>query len=72
MLYCVFVGTTIQVGIPDRARLMFVLITAIMVAFVYQHWSVMNGEKIKKYNKWIVILVCGYGLFVLSAYIDGG
>ncbi|WP_233705407.1 DUF6056 family protein [Helicobacter cinaedi] len=71
VLYGIFVGTTIQVGIPDRARLMFVLITAIMVAFVYQHWSVMNGEKIKKYNKWIVVLVCGYSLFVLSAYIDG-
>ena len=71
VLFCVFVGTTIQVGIPDRTSLMFVLITAMMIVFVYQHWSVMNGEKIKKYNKWIVVLVCGYGLFVLSAYIDG-
>lgn len=71
VLYSVFVGTTIQVGIPDRARLMFVLITAVMVVFVYRHWCVMSEERVKKYNKWLIALVCGYSLFVLSAYIDG-
>lgn len=66
VLFCVFVGTTIQVGIPDRAGLMFILITAIMVAFVYQHWSAMNESGAKKCNKWIFALLYGYGLFVLS------
>lgn len=71
MLYCVFVGTTIQVGIPDRARLMFVLIVAAMVMFIYQHFVAVSGEKTRKYRKWIIVLVCGYALFVLSAYVDG-
>lgn len=71
VLYGVFVGTTIQVGIPDRARLMFVLIVAAMVMFIYQHFVAVSGEKTRKYRKWIIVLVCGYALFVLSAYVDG-
>ena len=71
VLYGVFVGTTIQVGIPDRARLMFVLIVAVMVMFIYQHFVVVSGEKTRKYRKWIIVLACGYALFVLSAYVDG-
>nr|WP_280524187.1 DUF6056 family protein [Helicobacter marmotae] len=72
LLFCLFVGSTIQVGIPSRARLVYVLIGAVMVIFVYRQWCVMlGGQKARRVQNIILALCIAYGIFVLSSYIHG-
>ncbi|MCH5314231.1 MAG: hypothetical protein J1E28_07580 [Helicobacter sp.] len=72
VLFCLFVGTTIQVGLPSRAKLCYVLIEMMMIYFVFVQWISLLKENLKqRVKKVIVALCCGYGIFVLSAYIDG-
>ncbi|MCX2717536.1 DUF6056 family protein [Helicobacter sp. MIT 21-1697] len=73
LLFCLLVGTTIQVSIPSRAKLGYVLIEFVMIIFVYrQFMQSLSSERIAKIIKIsIIALCCAYGGFVLSAYIDG-
>lgn len=73
LLFCLLVGTTIQVGLPSRAKLGYVLIEFVMILFVYQQFmQSLSSERIAKIIKTsIIALSCVYGFFVLSAYIDG-
>lgn len=71
--FCLLVGTTIQVGLPSRAMLGYDLVEFVMIVFVYQQFmQSLSSERIAKIIKTLILaLSCVYGLFVLSAYIDG-
>ncbi|WP_334087244.1 DUF6056 family protein [Helicobacter typhlonius] len=73
LLFCLLVGTTIQVDLPSRAKLGYVLIEFVMIVFVYQQFmESLGSERIAKIIQIsIIALCCAYGIFVLSAYIDG-
>ena len=50
VVYILLVGTTIQVGIPSRARLAYVLVMAVMVIFIYQQFMLAYIDGRLKWN----------------------
>ncbi|WP_300897113.1 DUF6056 family protein, partial [uncultured Helicobacter sp.] len=73
VVYILLVGTTIQVGIPSRARLAYVLVMAVMVIFIYQQFMRMlsSARLIRGIQVALIAITCVYGAYVLGAYIDG-
>ena len=73
VVYILLVGTTIQVGIPSRARLAYVLVMAVMVIFTYQQFMRMlsSARLIRGIQVALIAITCVYGAYVLGAYIDG-